>query len=166
MDNTDNIKIICRFAAAAFSTLAAKGAKNNYTFDFDTRDLKNYLDVDIRNSEIYKSSEKFNPLLKVLNQITGPCIYWVEFNSDISNNDLLNRLLVYKGSKGCRAVPALKNTFEKDTTTLYVWKVKDKFWGRLIQHLGYHKTPATQGLQLYHWCKDISIRFKVHVYEF
>ena len=62
--------------------------------------------------------------------------------------------------------PAIKTTIDYDSRTLYVGKVKGSFWGRLIQHLGFFKVNATQGLQLYYWAKDLSLKLRVNIYVF
>jgi hypothetical protein len=49
---------------------------------------------------------------------------------------------------------------------LYVGKVKKVLWGRVIQHLGFSKTAGTQGLQLYHWARGLSLELKLTVLEF
>ena len=49
---------------------------------------------------------------------------------------------------------------------LYVGKVKKNFYSRIVQHLGYFKTAATQGLQLCHWGNNLSLKLKLHVIEF
>lgn len=53
-----------------------------------------------------------------------------------------------------------------DTTTLYVGKVKSKFWWRLITHFGFYKVHRTQGLQLFYWAKELGLKIDVTVYEF
>lgn len=59
-----------------------------------------------------------------------------------------------------------KKTYCATSNYLYVGKVKKNFYSRIVQHLGYFKTAATQGLQLCHWGNNLSLKLKLHVIEF
>lgn len=55
-------------------------------------------------------------------------------------------------------VPAhYKNPFNNGI--LYIGKVKSCAWGRLIQHLGYHKNYKSHGLQIQYWANKIPNMF-------
>ena len=65
-----------------------------------------------------------------------------------------------------RAVPARQNSFDDTSPVLYVGKVKKAFGGRVIQHLGFSATAATQGLQLYHWTRGMALKLQLTAFEF
>lgn len=160
MNHIEEIKIICGEAAKPLHEVSINGVKSYSVFDIDCEGLEDYNHVDIRDSERFKN------MFGQLKGVVGPVLYWFEIVSDLPNQDIISDLNRYIGSGDCKAVPALKKTIDYDTKALYIGKVKTHFWGRLIQHLGYYKVKATQGLQLYHWAKDLPLKFKVHVYEF
>lgn len=128
-------------------------------FDIDCSELEDYLTTDIR------EVPKYEKLFKELGVITRQAIYWYEIDSDIDNATILEAFKRYKESIPGRSTPALNYYDHNSTRTLYVGKVKNCFWGRLIQHLGYHNNPTDQGLQLYYWAKPLSLKLKLHAFE-
>lgn len=115
------------------------------------------------NHDVFKVGP-FTQLFNQLYEIKGPVLYWFEITADINNQNIIDALFEYKKQPGFRAVPAFKKT--KETTCLYVGKVKRSFFGRIMQHMGYYKQASTGALQLHHWIGDIPLNIKVHVYEF
>lgn len=136
------------------------GAKHYFQHDFDCSFFKNWSLSDIRNSTEHKE------LFEKLGGISGPVVYWFEIIEPIDNDLIRQSLSHYKYSEGAKSVPALKSRYSRESTALYVGKVKRKFWGRVIQHLGYYHVKRTQGLQLYHWAKDLELKVRLHAYEF
>ncbi|MFM2292326.1 MAG: hypothetical protein RIS29_2139 [Bacteroidota bacterium] len=134
------------------------------TFDIDCSKLKEFLNEDIRDADDFKG------LFKDLLSINGPCVYWYQVIApDISSKEILESFTAYKNNpERNRAVPAIKSEMSIDDNSkyLYVGKVKRDFYGRVIQHLGCHKTAATQGLQLYYWAKELKLQLKLSVIEF
>ena len=49
---------------------------------------------------------------------------------------------------------------------IYMSERSKRISSRIVQHLGYFKTAATQGLQLCHWGNNLSLKLKLHVIEF
>ena len=131
-----------------------------YSCVFKCAELEDYLNHDIRDSV------KYCGVFKELMEIKGPVLYWYEIISDHSNDEIMSSLLAYKQQKNHRIIPVLYKGYNRKTTILYVGKCKKKFWGRVIQHLGYFNTPTTQGLQLYHWAKEIHLEVRLHTLEF
>lgn len=123
-------------------------------------ELGDYLNSDIRYSSQYKD------LFKKLMEIKGPVLYWYEIMSDHTGDDIINALREYGQKENHRAIPVFYKNHNKSTRILYVGKCKGRFWGRVIQHLGYFTTPSTQGLQLYHWAKDLRLELDLHALEF
>lgn len=165
--NTFNIQtmndLLSKFLSDTISSLekvSKEGQTSGFIFDIDCSDLKDYLNNNILESEEY--SELFNKLC----QMQGPVLYWFEILSDNTNDSIIASLKEYKSLKNHRVIPYYKDSYDKLTKTLYVGKCKGKFYGRVIQHLGYFVTPSTQGLQLYHWAKDISLKVRIHAIEF
>jgi hypothetical protein len=93
-------------------------------------------------------------------------LYWFEVVSPHTSEVILETFKAYSKSPNCKAVPAIKSQPSHGTKILYVGKVKTQFWGRLITHLGFFKTQRTQGLQLFHWGKELGLQLRVHLYEF
>ena len=65
-----------------------------------------------------------------------------------------------------RVTPVIYKNYNRRTNILYVGKCKENFWGRVMQHLGYYKTPTTQGLQLFHWAKELRLEVRLNALEF
>jgi hypothetical protein len=160
MNQIEEIKKICEAAAKPLHEVSINGIKSYSAFDIDCQSLEDYNYADIRDSE------RFKEIFSQLKAVTGPVLYWFEIGSDFSTQDIISEFNKYIDSGDCKTLPALKKTINYDTNALYVGKVKGKFWGRLIQHLGYYKVKATQGLQLYCWTRNLPLKMKVHVYEF
>ena len=105
-----------------------------------------YFDNDIRKSEQLKD------VFDQLKQIKNPVLYWFEIDETKTNADTIRSLYNEHLAKNSnRAISSYKKDYDKNSKTLYVGKVKSGFWGRLITHLGYHKSTQTAGLQLFHW---------------
>lgn len=136
------------------------GLKNELSFIIKCSDLENFNYVDIRQSVKYK------PIFDQLITASGPTLYWFEVISNTETKNIFEALNKYKATEKPKATPALKKTIDHSSRILYVGKVKGAFGGRLIQHLGFFKVNATQGLQLFHWAKDLSLDLKVNVLEF
>ena len=156
----ENLKKFIDQSIKSLEFIKNPGAKE-YSYDFDCSELDNqYLTVDITKSEAYK--KKFDSL----KEIKGPAVYWFEITSNTNQSDLVNALEDYSRKDNHRAVPVIKKTYCATSNYLYVGKVKKNFYSRIVQHLGYFKTAATQGLQLCHWGNNLSLKLKLHVIEF
>lgn len=131
-----------------------------FSCDLKCEELGDFLNFDIRDSLQYHN------LFKELQEIKGPVLYWYEITSDHSNDEIIEALQRYEQQQDHRAIPVIYKGYNRDTRILYVGKCKENFWGRVIQHLGYFKTPTTQGLQLYHWAKELHLEVKLYALEF
>lgn len=127
---------------------------------FKCAELEDYLNQNIT------ESIQFCELFKELMEIKGPVLYWYEIISNHSNDEIINSLQIYEQQQNHRAIPVFFKGYNRNTRILYVGKCKGKFWGRVIQHLGYFTIPTTQGLQLYHWAKELHLEVKLHALEF
>lgn len=158
-----NIEYLQNFIGGTIKNLEKvrdNGVKKELSFDINCIDLEDYNHTDIR------QSEKFKKIFDQLKNASGPTLYWFEITSDTDTHKVIEALNTYKNSQNPKATPALKNKINYTSKVLYVGKVKGTFWGRLIQHLGFFKVNATQGLQLFYWAKDISLNLKVNILEF
>ena len=137
--------------------------KNNvykeFYYHIKCENLEDFLSKDITQSVQYQD------LLQDLMQIKGPVLYWYEITSSHSNNDIIRALKEYK-QKRQRVTPVIYKNYNRRTNILYVGKCKENFWGRVMQHLGYYKTPTTQGLQLFHWAKELRLEVRLNALEF
>lgn len=151
----------CSKAIASFQS-TAKEEKQVHSFEIDCRDLdKRFHSNDIRDAN------EFKEIFDTLKSVTNPVLYWFEIISDTSHQQIVESISNYKKDGGTRATPAMRKNISGGSRILYVGKVKNTFWGRLITHLGYLKgTGQTQGLQLDCWAKDICLKLRLHVVEF
>lgn len=140
--------------------LKEQGVKTSYSFPIDCKELADYNAVDIRDSQAFK--EHFIKLMSM----KGPVLYWFEIISDTNRGEIRSAIEQYAMTNNAKATPALKKYVNLTSKCLYVGKVKRNFWGRVIQHLGFYKVGATQGLQLYYWAKELDLKLKLHSYEF
>ena len=160
--NNEKVKEFGKEIAQKFASVGERGAKSIFEYEINCVDLEEkYLHEDIRYSEKYK--DLFEKLQKTEH---NPCVYYFEIVSDITPD-----IIVEKINKTDRNKPAIKDNYPKDSKILYVGKVKGCFWGRLIMHMGYHTQKSgilsyAHGLQLHHWAKELSLKLKVHVFEF
>ena len=63
-------------------------------------------------------------------------------------------------------MPAFRSKPDNTSQVLYVGKVKSNLQARVVQHLGFSRTAATQGLQLYHWTRGLDLKVELTVLEF
>jgi len=158
-----NVEYLQEFITTTIANLEhvrANGVKKEYSFTVDCSDLDDYNHVDIR------ESDKFKLIFDELKNASGPTLYWIDVVSDTDTKKIIEALNNYKTSDKPKATPALKSNIDYNSKTLYVGKVKGTFWGRLIQHLGFFKVNATQGLQLFYWTKELSLTLRCNILEF
>lgn len=160
MNYTQILHTAANESLSALQHLAEKGHKSYNEFNFETEFLKDYLTKDIRESIEHK--ETFGRLM----QIKGPVLYWFEILPGYDQRKIVERLNQYKGDQSGRHTPAIRKNVDYSSNVLYVGKVKNLFYGRVIQHLGFFRTPETQGLQLYHWMKGEPLQLRLHALEF
>lgn len=143
----------------SLKNLRRNNVYKEFYYHIKCENLEDFLSKDITQSVQYQD------LLQDLMQIKGPVLYWYEITSSHSNNDIIKTLKEYKQKKQ-RATPVIYKNYDRLTKILYVGKCKENFWGRVIQHLGYYKTPTTQGLQLFHWAKELRLEVRLNALEF
>lgn len=154
------IKAAAGRLASHLSKVEINGVSDYIQYDFKCENLLDWNDIDIRQSAEHK--ELFNEL----KDFTGPVLYFFEITSNQDTGLLRQCLIKYKTTEGSKSVPAMKKGYCEKSKILYVGKVKKKFYGRLIQHLGYYKVARTQGLQLYHWAKEFGLDIRLHAFHF
>lgn len=158
MDNNTDL-LIKTFTEDLLNTLK-DFRKNNIahqSFDIDCDKLDDYREVDIRKAADYMD------LFAELKASNTPTLYWIEILSDTCNEAIYERLNNYTIN---RSVTSKKSKCNTNTRTLYVGKVKNGFWGRVITHLGYNKSVNTQGLQLYHWTNNAGLKLRFNYISF
>jgi len=158
-----NIKYLHEFIGTTIKHLEQvqrNGVKRELSFEISCSNLEDFNHFDIRQSANFKTM--FDEL-KIAN---GPTLYWFEIISETDTLSIITELKKYKKNINAKSTPALKNNINYDSRILYVGKVKGAFWGRLIQHLGFFKVNATQGLQLFYWTRSLALTIKVNVIEF
>lgn len=153
------IKNSAREMSAVLGNLSNNGAKRIEEFTIYCSQLDDYNLDDITLSGKYKS------LFEELKRLDGPCLYYFEIFSNNSSEEIVDAISNYRNCKNARPTPAIKSNYNR-SKILYVGKVKRLMWGRLIQHLGFHKAVQNQGLQLFYWAKIISLELKLVVIEF
>lgn len=156
---------ICSESAAILTRVANDKELKAESFEFECRELK---EMDWLGNDITKVG-RYVDLFSKLVKVEGPVVYWIEITSPASNPDIISAVTKYKNSPDrSRAVSAFSklNKHKENSRILYVGKVKKDFWGRVIQHFGYYKTPATGALQLVHWTDGLDLRFTYHYIKF
>jgi hypothetical protein len=153
----DIISQECRSAAGPLLRVAETGVKAVHRFHFNIGGMREYLSEDIRKSAEYRGD------FERLAAVRGPVVYMFEICPPSSPGAVLAAAQAYAG---LRAVPARRRSIDETSRVLYVGKVKKEFWGRVIQHLGFSRTAATQGLQLYHWTRGMALELQLTAYEF
>lgn len=156
------------FLSNALLNYLSKGFKSIQEFEIDCSKLDSrFLKEDIRHSEEFK--HLFENLIRIQK---SPCLYIFEVNSETSADLIISKLKDF-GAQTQKVIPKL-NTKISNSKILYVGKVNNFGWGRLITHLGFHtykndgnsRESINHGLHLHYWAKDIGLRVKYTVMEF
>lgn len=159
MKYINELKTSALQSVIALQDIAENGYKTYNTYKFKIRELRDFSNENILYSE-------YKEIFDSLQNIKGPVLYWFEIKDDYDRNVILEKLSVYKAKVNLRSTPAIKRSADMSSNVLYVGKVKQSFYGRVIQHLGFFTNPQTQGLQLYHWLKGEDITLELHACEF
>lgn len=139
-----------------FFQVSQNGFKKSLSFEIDVKKLDSkYLDkvnitIDGDFSENFKEMIEYEKF---------PALYFFEINEIIEKGEIVT-LIKSVNEKFQLSIPA-QNHSSKNEGILYVGKVKSCAWGRLIQHLGYHKNRKSHGLQLDFWAKEIKTELKL-----
>ncbi len=153
----------------ALSNYLISGPKSIQAFKIDCSKLdERFLREDIRHSIEFKDIFE-----KLENIQDNPCLYIFEIESETSTNVIIENLKNF-GNQTEKVIPKLKSKIPENSRTLYVGKVNNIVWGRLITHLGFHthknngnpKASINHGLQLHFWAKELLLQIKYTVIEF
>lgn len=158
-----NLEYLQEFASETITNLEkihSNGVLKELSFTIHCKDLEDYNHEDIRKCEKYKD------MFRQLEEFDGPTLYWFDIVSNTESRKIVDAIKEYKERIDAKATPALKKRINYNSRILYVGKVKNAFWGRLIQHLGFYKVDQTQGLQLFYWAKELSLSLRVNVFVF
>lgn len=152
----DLIKTKSQLISEIFSKISINGSIHKISFTIDEKNLDSkYLDkVNITLDGDFSSS--FQEMIKYDKY---PALYFFEINELIAKQEIIN-LIKNVNEKNQLNIPALNKTSD-NKGVLYVGKVKSCAWGRLIQHLGYHKNRKSHGLQLDYWAKEMKTELKI-----
>lgn len=117
-----------------------------------------WLQANILESTEHK--QMFDELILFRNK---PVLYVVEIVNDIDHELLLKSFNEYTQTAE-RTLPGFWNNRlnNKGHKVLYVGKVVGNFHGRVMQHMGYHSSGQTQGLQLAHWAALIGVDVRIN----
>lgn len=135
--------------------------KNVESFEFrlDSRYFKtDFITHDITQDIYFK--EMFDKL-KEYNDY--PALYFFQINQELDKTEILNLM----NRDATLKIPAINN-YKENKGFLYVGKVTSCAWGRLIQHLGYHKQRKSHGVQVGLWektSKELELSFTVIFFE-
>ncbi|MGE7777594.1 hypothetical protein ACQKLP_22945 [Chitinophaga sp. NPDC101104] len=148
----------------ALENFIESGVRNEHSFDIHCETLSNYLIAPV------DTSDQFKDLFDNLKTMNGPCIYWVDIvGQEVTNMEIVDAMRKYNDSsrevgKG-RQLPVIYKRI-RNSRTLYVGKVNSGIWARILTHMGYHLNGNLQGLQLYHWAKDLGLVVRFNIMEF
>ena len=158
----ENLKAFTEQAIKSLEYVKTGGAKEYPPFEINCSELEDYNSLGINVLE----HPRTKPFYDSLKKIEGPVVYWFKIVSGTDRGKIVSALSKYEGINGHRVIPKIRKSFSVKSDCLYVGKVKRNFYGRVMQHLGYYSTPATQGLQLYYWAKDLHLEIRLHAIEF
>jgi len=154
------LKDICRTAANILQNVSKSNNIQYRCYEVDCSYLKNeYID-----KENITQADWFKNIFDSCH--AGPTLYLIEKISGPSNEKLLQLLKEYKATQKARGTSAIKKNPNINSAFLYVGKVKERFYGRVIQHLGFFQNSKTAGLQIFHWLQGIPMVIKFHAYHF
>ncbi len=120
----DYIKNVAGELICSLSEIKDHGIKNNFSFDINCEALKDFINIDIRDSD------EFRAIFEKLKELNGPVLYWFEILSDTCRENIRNQIINYSNSENSKATPALKKAFFKNSNCLYVGKVKKGCLGK------------------------------------
>lgn len=108
---------------------------------------------------------KFKDFFLELQKIEKPIVYWFEISSKHTAESVRLLMSKYRSKKKRKNFPAMKKTFNPQSKTIYVGKMKRDIKGRMFVHLGYYIVPGTQGLQLSHWAKGTGLKVRLNIVQ-
>lgn len=155
---TNYLKEVSSSTIKILDAFKEKGRKGEFSFEYDCATSQDYRYVNIL------EKGQFVELFDKLKLITGPVIYWIEVVSNTSSQDISNAAYTYKLTNE-RHVPAIKSRINHDSKIIYVGKVQNGIFVRVMNHMGFHASHKTQGLQMYHWGKDIGLKVQFHLMQ-
>ncbi|SEA15791.1 hypothetical protein SAMN05660909_01002 [Chitinophaga terrae (ex Kim and Jung 2007)] len=159
MEQTMNfLKEVSAGTVKILNDFSEKGRKGDFTFEFDCATSDNYLETNILHFG------QFVEMFNKLKTITGPVIYWIEVISDNEIKEILNAAETFKITNR-RHVPAIRKKVSYHSRILYVGKVEKDIFVRVMTHMGFHRSHKTQGLQMYHWGKQIGLRVRFNLMQ-
>ena len=140
---------------ALFHHLAELGIVKEMSFVIDSKDFDDkYCD-----QEDVRDAVPFKDMFDELMQWNGsPCLYRWEIISSYNADEIKQTI-----ENLPKHTPHVSKNAITDDDTLYVGKSEGCIYGRVIEHLGYHRNKACHGLQLHHWAKPMQLRFRLHV---
>ena len=152
----DFIKNKSKTISENFDNISKNGFLKSISFEIDVNKLDSkYLDkVNITQDGDF--SEYFQKMIEYEN---FPALYFFEINDTVEKEEIVT--LIKKVNEEFQLNIPAQNHTHKNEGVLYVGKVKSCAWGRLIQHLGYHKKRKSHGLQLDFWAKEIKTELKL-----
>lgn len=159
MNTIDQIRNICADMASSLVKISDDGPliKKEYIINC-TLLQDDYHQVNVT------TTGDFVPIFSDIEPET-PVLYWFEIISGHSSQDVMKYFDRYRNTAGRKAIPATRKVVH-NSEVLYVGKVKRRFDGRLVQHLGYYNVAGTQALQLHYWAKNLPLVLKLHTVLF
>jgi len=129
--------------------------KNWYTFSFDC----SYLPV-IAAGENCWDEPAIEDIFYTIQRFKQPVLYWFTICSHHDSKWVYDRVLTARKAVH-RKFPALYE-YAGDTNVLYVGKVNRDLASRMITHFGYDERPDQQGLQLFHWARNMGLKLELN----
>jgi len=135
-----------------------------FTYELDVNKFDDRFANTINITENSDFSEMFTELKEHENY---PALYFFSINKEITYSDIITQIEDVKLK--LNKVTPVTNKYKDNLGILYIGKVKKYAWGRLIQHLGYHKNRKSHGLQLGYWDRktllDLNLTFTVMFFD-
>ncbi len=139
-----------------FFQISQNGFKKKFSFEIDVKKLDSKYSDKV---DITKGGDFSAIFQEMIEYEKFPALYFFEINELIEKEEIVN--LIKKVNEELQLNIPAQNHTSKNEGILYVGKVKSCAWGRLIQHLGYHKNRKSHGLQLDFWAKKVKTELKL-----
>lgn len=126
-------------------------------------EFKEFLDLELTSSQ-FRNLESTNLLLKKIDRLTPPIIYFIQCRNVNERNDLIQAFREFQSeSKKENRQISLSKFNINDSETIYVGCTMNNFKKRMFEHLG-HGNLKTYSLHLSRW--DVNIDYTIFLKAF
>lgn len=163
----DNLNSFIQDEAKKLSEIFLNIAQNGFVKQFHFSIDETKLNSDYSDKINITQHGDFVSMFQALQEFKEfPALYFFQINPTIPKSEIVTRMKDER-EKYQLNIPA-DNSTKDNSGILYVGKVTECFFGRLIEHLGYHRDKTSHGLQIDYWIPQIpnpQLSFTVFFFE-